>query len=57
MKIQEKKRILAGFIETLVFQGIDITFILGKPLSHWDYKQLKDKTAEYYKGLEDQTEF
>jgi hypothetical protein len=53
LKSEDKKQILARFIELMVYEGIDITSFIYKPLSHWDY----DALLEEISNREDQEDF
>lgn len=40
-KTKYRKLLLAKFIETqVIVRGADISWMMGKPLSHWDYDHL-----------------
>ena len=47
----QKRNIITQFIETLVMNGYDISEMVGRPLSFYDYEKLQTRTdvirAEY----------
>lgn len=46
MKSKDKRNLLARYIEYLVRDGIDISDLLCRPLSYFDYDKLKIAVAE-----------
>lgn len=56
MKTLEKKLLIAKFFELLIFNGYDITFFIGKPLSYYDYDRLEKRVQELEKEQEEQND-
>jgi len=48
-----RKLLLAQYIETQVtVRGADITWLMGKPLSYWDYDKLADSLIDILSDTE-----
>lgn len=43
---QTKLQMLTRLIELLLFQGYDISFLVGKPLSHFNFETIEKLIAE-----------